>query len=76
MEEFNIENYRDYENITIAQYVAAKANVEKLAMEFAKNGDLKSAWHYAKLYFELSNLLNKKVAYGSKNDYAKKGPSK
>lgn len=69
MEEINIEDYRDYENVTIAEYVAAKANIEKLAVEYAKNGKIKEAWHYAKIYFELSKLLDKRVSFGSKHEY-------
>ena len=76
MEEFNIENYKDYENVTIAKYVSAKANVEKMALESAKSGNIKGAWHYAKIYFELSKLLDKRVAFGSKHGYNSKGPSK
>ena len=33
-------NYKDYENITIAKYVSAKANVEKMALESAKSGNI------------------------------------
>ena len=72
MEEFNIENYKDYENVTIAEYKAALANVEKTAWDAASKGDLKTAWHNAKIYFELNKLLDKKCFYGNKNGYGRK----
>lgn len=75
MENFNIENYRDYENVTIAEYVVAKENIKNLAMEYAKDGKIKEAWHYSKIYFELSELLDKRVHFGTKYGYDKKGRS-
>ena len=72
MEDFNIENYKDYENITIAEYKAALANVEKTAWDAARKGDLETAWHYAKIYFELNKLLDKKIIHGSRNGYGRK----
>ena len=73
MEEFNIENFKDYENVTIAQYKVALANVERMGYDSAKSGEFKKAWHYAKIYFELSRLLDKKVTFGNKNSYEQKG---
>ena len=72
MEEFNIEEYKDYENVTIAEYVAAKNDVENMALEAAKKGNIKEAWHYAKIYFELSKLLDKRRSFGHKYGYDKK----
>ena len=76
MKEFNIENYKDYENVTIAEYVTAKSNIENMALEAAKKGNIKEAWHYAKLYFELSKLLDKRIAFGHKNGFDHKGQSR
>ena len=76
MKEFNIENYKDYENVTIAEYVTAKSNIENMALEAAKKGNIKEAWHYAKLYFELSKLLDKRIAFGHKNGFDNKGQSR
>ena len=73
--DINIDDYKDIEKITIAEYVAARDNVEMISKEFAKNGDLKKAWHYTKIYFELNKLLDKKVKLGSKIGYDYKGHS-
>lgn len=75
MEEFNIEDYKDYENVTIAEYAAAIRNIENKALEAAKKGDLKTANHYAKIYFELNKLHGKKIRTGSGLGYKPKGRS-
>ena len=76
MEEFNIENFKDYENVTIAEYKAALANIEQMGYDSAKSGDFKMAWNYAKIYFELSRLLDKRIAFGNKNGYCNKGKTR
>ena len=74
-ENINIEYYKDYENVTIAEYVAAIRNVETMALEAAKKKDLKTASHYSKIYFELNKLHGKKIRTGSGLGYKPKGRS-
>lgn len=76
MEEFNIEDYKDYKNVTIAEYVTAKKKVEDSFVSSLKQAKIKDALKYAGLYIELDKLLNKRVVNGSKYGYDKKGNSK
>ena len=79
MENINIEDYKDYkdyENVTIAEFVAAIRNAENLAVKAVKKGDLKTAKHYVKIYFELNKLYSKKIKNGSGLGYKPKGNSK
>lgn len=76
MKNINIDDYKDYEYVTIAEYVAAIRNAENMALEASKKGDLKTAMHYAKIYFVLNKLHGKKVRSGSRLGYKPKGHSK
>lgn len=76
MENINIEDYKDYEKVTIAEYVAAIQNAENMALEAVKKRDLKTAKHYAKIYFELNKLHGKKIKTGNGLGYKPKGHSK
>lgn len=75
-ENINIEYFRDYENVTIAEYVVAKKNTETLFVNSIKQGQIKDALKAAGLYIELDKLLNKRVAYGEKYGYDGKGKNK
>ena len=74
--DIKIENYTDFENVTIAEFKEALANAETMALEAGKNGDLKTALNCAKIYFELNKLLGKKISLGSGLGYVPRGHSK
>ena len=76
MKDINIDDYKDYENVTIAEYVAAIRNAENMALDASKKGNLKTAMHYAKIYFVLNKLHGKKIKSGSGIGYKPKGYSK
>ena len=67
MEDFNIEDYKDFEKVTLADIDVARRNIESMIFEAGKKGDFKTAWHYTKMYFQLSRLFDKKAS-----DVAKK----
>lgn len=75
-ENINIQDYQDYKNVTVAEYVAAKSNVETKFIDSIKNGKLKEALKLAVLYIQLDKLFNKKIAYGQKYGYDGKGKNK
>ncbi len=76
MIDINIDDYKDYENVTIAEYVAAIKNVEDMAFEAFKKGNLKTARHYAKVYFVLNKLHGEKIKNGNGLGYKPKVHSK
>lgn len=76
MENINIDDYKDYENISIAQYTVACNNAKRILQEASKRKDFQSTRHYAKIYFELNRLLGMKVRRGSGLGYKPKGHSK
>jgi len=76
MKDINIDDYKDYENVTIAEFVAAIRNVENMALEAGKKGDLRTAMHYAKIYYVLNKLHGKKIKSGIGLGYKPKGHSK
>lgn len=76
MENINIEDYKDYENVTIAEYVAAKSNLEINFINSIKQGKIKEALKAAGLYIELDKLLSKKISFGHKYGYDSKGKNK
>ena len=61
MEDFNIEDYKDFEKVTLADIDVARRNMESMIFEAGKKGDFKTAWHYTKMYFQLSRLLIKRL---------------
>ena len=76
MKDINIDDYKDYENVTIAEFVAAIRNAENMALEAGKKGDLRTAMHYAKIYYVLNKLHGKKIKSGIGLGYKPKGHSK
>lgn len=76
MKNINVEDFKDYENVTIAEFVAAIRNAENMAWQAAKKGDLKTAKHYIEVYFILNKLHGKKIKSGSGLGYKPKGHSK
>lgn len=72
----NIQDFKDYENVTIAEYVAAKSNVETNFIDSIKSGKLKEALKLAVLYIQLDKLFTKKIAFGQKYGYDGKGKNK
>ena len=70
MEEIiNIQDYKDYKNVTIAEFVAAKSQAESLFFDAIKKGQIKNALKAAGLYIQLDKLLSKKVLQGEKHGY-------
>lgn len=59
----NIEDYKDYKNISIAEYVVAKSMVEKSFIDALKHMKIKTALKYAGLYIELDKLSSKRYSY-------------
>lgn len=72
----NIEDFKDYKKVTIAEYNAAKNEVEGLFISSIKNGKIKDALKYAGLYIELDKLLNKRLVFGARYGYDGNGKKK
>ena len=66
MEQFNIEYFKNYENVTLAEYEAAKKQVEDLFASSIKQGKLKEALKYAAIYMKLDKLTMKRSNYHNK----------
>lgn len=71
-EKINIDYYKDYKNVTIAEFVVAKHNAETLFINAIKNAKIKDALKAASLYIQLDKLANKKAIYGEKYGYDRK----
>ena len=63
MEEFNIEDFKDYQNISDAQYTVTLRKLEDKITKCLWQGKFKEAHKYSKLYKELGKLLKKRKVH-------------
>ena len=65
----DINEYKDFENVSNAKYEVALYDTKKLIVDSIKSGNLKEMSKYLKIYRELRKLYSKRREFGLKYGY-------